>query len=140
MNYSITQNGKPLSRDKYIIDEKTKTFSSSENELVLDFGGEYGYTFKTGWYCTFKTGEDCTFDTGWDCTFNTGWYCTFKTGEDCTFNTGGNCTFKTGGYCVVVRRDVYGVIEIPEGNAIKLNGYGVKGFTYVKENKSVKSN
>ena len=43
MNYSITQNGKPLDKSKYTIDEKTKTFSSNENNLVLlDFHGLEG--------------------------------------------------------------------------------------------------
>ena len=93
MNYSITQNGKPLGKSKYTIDEKTKTFSSNENDLVLDFHGLEGWTFKTGNDCTFKTGYYCTFNTGGDCTFNTGGYCTFDTGSDCTFGTGSNCTF-----------------------------------------------
>ena len=123
MNYSITQNGKPLDKSKYTIDEKSKTFSSNEDDLVLDFHGLEGWTFKTGsnctfdtggyctfntsGYCTFKTGScctfdtggNCTFDTGSNCTFNTSSDCTFKTGRDCTFQTGSNCTFKTGGYC-----------------------------------------
>ena len=68
------------------------------------------YTFKTGGDCTFDTG--CTFDIGSDCTFDTGWYCTLKTGKE----------------CVVVRRDVYEIIEIPEGKKIRLNEYGMKGY------------
>ena len=105
--YSITQNGKPLDKSKYTIDEKSKTFSSNEDDLVLDFHGLGGWTFKTGsnctfktgWDCTFKTGDHCTFNTGSNCTFNTGSYCTFNTGSNCTFKTGSNCTFKTGYYC-----------------------------------------
>ena len=60
-------------------------------------------------------------------TFDTGWYCTFNTGPDCTFNTGEEC--------VVVRRDIYEVIELEEGKPIKLNGYGIKGFTYINSHK-----
>ena len=155
MKYSITQNGTPLDKKLYTLDEETKTFSSSENNLVLDFGSEYDCTFKTGSYCAFNTGYDCTFNTGpyctfdtgsyctfdtdSDCTFNTGSYCTFNTGYGCTFNTGSDCTFKTGysctfntgSHCVVVRRDVYEVIELKENVKIKLNEYSIKGYTKV---------
>jgi len=94
----VLQNGKPLSLDKFEWDEKTKTFSSNENDLVLDFAGI----------------------------------------SSCTFNTEGNCTFKTGSECVVVRRDVYEIIEIPEGKKIRLNEYGVKGYkVLVKKPKKV---
>jgi hypothetical protein len=79
----VLQNGKPLDLDKFDWDEKTKTFSSNENGLVLDFSDIYG------------------------CIFNTGYNCIFNTGYNCIFNTGYNCIFKTGSGCVVVRRDVY---------------------------------
>ena len=80
MNYSITKNGKPLDKKLYTIDEKTKTFSSNESGLVLDFSNEYGWAFDTG------------------------------------------------SNCVVVRRDIFEVIELEEGEKIKLNYYGVKGY------------
>ena len=118
--YSITQYGKPLDKNKYTIDEKNKVFSSSENNLVLDFSGEYGWSFNTDSYCTFDTGSGCTFDTDS--------YCTFDTGSGCTFKTGSSCTF-----CVVVRRDVCEIIELPKGKTIKLNGYGIKGYTIVED-------
>jgi len=172
----VSQNGNPLPLNKFEWDEKTNTFSSDEDYLVLDFLDVDDCTFKTGYGCTFKTGSDCTFDTSSDCTFDTGYGCTFdtsygctfKTGSDCTFKTGSGCTFKTGsdctfktgygctfdtgsdctfntGYgctfdtgsdctftcgkqCVVVRRDIYEIIEVPENTKIKLNEYGVKGY------------
>jgi len=99
MTFSVTQNGKLLLKKKYTWDPETKTFSTKENDLVLDFSGMNGVTFRTGRGCTFNTGGDCTFKTGWYCTFNTGGYCTFRTGGGCTFNTGWYCTFNTGGYC-----------------------------------------
>ena len=115
MNYSITKYGKPLAKSLYTIDERTKTFSSNESYLVLDFSNEYGWTFhtgsnctfntgygctfKTGWNCTFKTGDDCTFNTGDGCTFHTGYRCTFSAGDGCTFSTGSFCTFSTGSFC-----------------------------------------
>ena len=108
----ITQLGEALDKEKYIIDKKSKSFSTTEDNLVLDFSDEYGWVFKTGSDCTFDTGSDCTFDTG----------------SDCTFDTGYGCTFNTGSNCVAVRRDIYEVIEIPEGKKIKINEYGTKGW------------
>ena len=99
MNYSITKNGKPLDRSLYSIDEDTKTFSTEENGLVLDFNGLGGWTFKTYSNCTFNTNSYCTFNTYSDCTFNTGCNCNFKTGSHCNFKTGFACTFKTGSVC-----------------------------------------
>lgn len=55
--YSITKNGKPLDKSLYTIDEETKTFSSNENGLVLDFSEEWGWTFRTGSGCIFRTGS-----------------------------------------------------------------------------------
>ena len=123
----VLQNGKPLDLNKFEWDEKTNTFSSSEDNLVLDFRWIDGCTFNTGYNCTFDTGSNCTFDTGSDCTFNTGHNCTFDTSSDCTFNTGSKCA--------VVRRDIYEVIELEEGKEIKLNSYGVSGYTEVNSKK-----
>ena len=36
MKYSITQFGKPLEKSKYTLDEKTKTFSSNEDNNSLE--------------------------------------------------------------------------------------------------------
>jgi hypothetical protein len=109
----VLQNGKPLSLDKFEWDEKSNVFSTTEDNLVLDFKFIEGITFKTG--------SDCTFDTGFSCTFNTGSCCSFNTGYDCSFKTVYGCTFKTGSECVVVRRDVFEVIEILESKKLKLN-------------------
>jgi len=87
----VLQNGKPLSLNKFTWDQETRTFSSSEDGLVIDFKGIKN--------CTFRTGSDCTFRTGWDCTFKTGSYCTFTTGSNCTFKTGYRCTFDTAYGC-----------------------------------------
>ena len=84
-------------------------------------------TFKTGTYCTFNTGSDCTFKTGSDCTFNAGWRCTFNTGSDCTFNAGSGSTFKPGWGCVIIRRDIFEIIQPNEGDFIELCPYGVSG-------------
>ena len=149
----VLQNGKPLSLDKFSWDEKTKVFSSNENHLVLDFSGVDSCTFKTGSDCTFDTGSDCVFNTGYDCTFDTGSYCTFKTANDCTFDTGSDCTFDTshdctfktgsdctftvGKECVIVRRDIFEIIQPKTDVKIKLNEYEVKGYTVIEETKTI---
>lgn len=74
----VLKNGKPLDLELFTWDEKTKTFSSTENGLVLDFRYINNVTFKTGYNCTFSTGDSCT--------FKTGSYCTFSTGYDCTLD------------------------------------------------------
>ena len=95
----VLQNGEQLSLDKFLWDEKSRTFSSVEDNLVLDFSDLNNCTFDTGSNCTFKTGSNCTFKTNYNCTFKTGSNCTFKTNYNCTFKTGSNCTFKTDSYC-----------------------------------------
>jgi hypothetical protein len=113
--FSVTKNGKALDPSLYIWDEKTKTFYSNVDGLVLDFTGIAGVIFNTGHFCTFITGShcifiagsyctfntehNCTFNTDSYCTFKTSAYCTFKTGYSCTFNTGFSCTFDTGSSC-----------------------------------------
>ena len=92
MKYSITKNGVPLNKSLYTMDEETKTFSTNESGLVLDFRNE----------------------------------------DNCTFKTGSSCTFNTGFECVVVRRDIYEVIELKEGVKIKLKGLCIKGFTEIE--------
>ena len=99
MKFTVSQKGQPLDPSKYTWDKATKTFSSNENNLVLDFSGVDYVTFKTGYGCTFKTG----------------FYCTFTTGKK----------------CVVVRRDVFEVIQLVENQTIKLNECIVPGFTVV---------
>jgi hypothetical protein len=162
----VSQYGESISIDKFEWDEKTNTFSSNENYLVIDFYNIDGCTFKTGDDCTFKTGYSCTFDTGYSCTFDTGTKCTFdtgdgctfKTGYDCTFKTGSSCTFKTGysctfdtgykctfdtgdgctfktGYdCVIVRRDIFEIIQPLPQQKIQLCPYNILGYIYLDEN------
>lgn len=97
MNYSITQYGKELDKSLYTIDEINEVFSSKENDLVLNFPGQYDWNFKTGSNCVFTTGAYCTFETGSSCKF--------KTDSNCLFNTGSDCKFKTGYNCTILLRD-----------------------------------
>jgi hypothetical protein len=128
----VLQNGVPLSLDKFEWDEKTNIFSTNESNLVLNFSGINGVTFKTGFNCTFKTGNNCIFKTDSYCTFDTHSYCTFDTGDDCTFDTSYNCTFKTGSDCVIVRRDIFEVIQPEENQQIVLNSYLAEGYQVIK--------
>jgi hypothetical protein len=125
-----------------------------KTDSCCTFNTGHDCTFKTGYNCTFKTGYNCTFDTGYSCAFNTGSYCTFKTGHNCTFDTGTDCTFKTGvgctfktGFdctfktgknCSLIRYDVDGITELPVDTVVKLNGYGIVGYTIIEEKKTVK--
>ena len=102
--FSVTRNDKPVSEDLYNWDESTKTFSSNEDGLVLDFN-EYDVTFITG--------------------------------SDCTFNTSSDCTFDTGSSSVIIRRDEFEVITLEEGGHIKLNEFRVKGYTHIKDTKTI---
>jgi len=89
----VSENGKKLAINKFSWNKKTKTFSSKESDLVIDFNSLSSCTFTTWYDCTFKTGYNCTFNTGHDCTFNTWSGCTFNTKPGCTFNTKSGCTF-----------------------------------------------
>ena len=66
MSLSVTQFGKPLSKEKYAWNEDIKVFSSKESNLVIDFDGTSA-TFTTGNGCTFNTSNGCTFTTGYNC-------------------------------------------------------------------------
>ncbi len=104
------------------------------------FKTDSGCTFNTGPWCTFDTSSDCVFTTGPRCTFNTGSGCTFDTSYNCVFTTGSGCTFDTGKECVVVRRDMYEVIELKEGVEIKLNDYCIKGYEIIGEDVEITLN
>lgn len=167
VNFSVTKDGKKLNKDLYTWNEETRTFSSLEDDLVLDFKGMDNCTFKTGLGCTFNTGSDCTFDTGsfctfktgsscifktrsrctfntsYDCIFKTGFGCTFNTGLGCTFNTGFGCTFNTGRDCVLVRRDTFEFYDISNKQIqicpCEIKGYIENGYYYVNGEKQYKA-
>ena len=103
----VLKAGNPLDLNLFKWNEETRTFSSKENGLVLDFSDLNNCHFNTGSGCYFNTrqgctffaGSDCIFVTGSSCYFNTGFNCTFITGVGCEFNTSYNCTFKTSNSC-----------------------------------------
>jgi hypothetical protein len=159
--FSITKNGRPLSKKLYNWDEKTKTFSTDVDGLALDFTGVSGVTFNIGYnctfktdsycifktesYCIFKTESDCTFITGSYCTFDTGSYCTFKTDSDCTFNTGSYCTFDTNfrctfntGYSCAFKTNDSCTFKVEENCC--LIRYDVEGVTKIPTGKKIQLN
>lgn len=97
--FSVTQNGKPLDKSKYTWNKETRTFTTKEDDLVLDFSKNNSITFNTGSRCIFKAGDDCKFNTLDNCTFTTGSKCEFNTGERCNFNVENYCVFNTKDYC-----------------------------------------
>ena len=123
----VLQNGKPLDLDKFEWDKETRTFSTNQHNLVLDFSNLDCITFKTGDYCTFTTSYNCIFTTGRSCVFTTAWDCVFTTGRSCVFNTGWDCVFKTGDDCVIVNRNVYEVIIGNKDDIIQIPRFGIKG-------------
>ena len=116
----VLQNGRPLDLYKFTWDEATETFASREDYLVIDFYGINCCTLNTGSYCTITTGFGCT----------------IITGNSCTINTRSDCTFNTGYKCVVVRRDIYQVIELIGGETITLNGHDIKGYGVITKPKN----
>ena len=125
----VLQYGKPLDLDEFEWDEKTRTFSSDQRGLVLDFSGIDNCKFITGFYCTFITGFYCTFNTGSYCTFNTSSYCTFTTGSYCIFIIGNDYTLTPGAECVIIQQDPLNVIRPKKGDVIDVlrRGYLVNG-------------
>ena len=61
--FTVSQNGKPVSKDKYTWDETTKTFSTKENNLVLDFGDLARVVVNAGYDSTITTGNYSTITT-----------------------------------------------------------------------------
>ena len=127
---TVLKDGKPLDRALYTYDEHSGVFTSAEHRLVIIYTGK-ACTFNTGAYCLFQTSGGCTFKTGFNCTFVTGADCKFYTSSHCVFNTGSACTFQTGIGCAIIRRDVTETITPPDSVAIRLNNYGIKGFTKI---------
>lgn len=136
MDFSVTKDGRPLSKELYKWDEDARMFSSNVDGLVLVFESRRGILFRTAHNCTFKTNSYCMFNTGYGCTFNTDdncmfdteSSCIFKTGSGCVFKTNYSCTFETGTKCIVVRRDMFEVMQLQPNMITRSNGIGIPGF------------
>lgn len=102
----VSQNGKPLALNKFTWCEETKTFSSDQDNLVIDFS---------------------LLD---NCTINCKSSCAINCGRNCTIDCGRNCTIDCGGDCVLVfRDDKTNVIKPEEGQIIQTPPYNtIEGF------------
>ena len=101
VQHRILKDGKPLGLDLFNWDEATKTLSSKENGLVIDFSDVDGATITAGDSCTITARSSCTIKAGWNCTITAGWYCTITAGDSCTITAGSYCTIKAGSYCTI---------------------------------------
>jgi len=107
----VLQNGKPLDLDKFSWNEKTKTFSSSEDYLVLDFREINNCIIEVGSCCTVDNyiGIGCTISAGHNSVIQTGTACNIKTGSfsniqvrfGCKVSSGNNCTIHIISDCIV---------------------------------------
>jgi len=138
--YKITKNGVAVDPKLYMIDEANQTFTSSENDLVLDFAGEDSWIFRIKYGCTITTGNHCFID-AWDsCIITVGERCTIDSGSDCNITVGdqtsirahGNSVITGGENCVVTRNDTNEVIRLVAKQTIKLNSYMSEGYEVVK--------
>lgn len=117
----VTHRGEPLDLESFHWDDENSTFISGVSDLIMDFAD-----------CHYHTFDICD-----DCIITTGSGCEFKTGSGCVFSTDFRSIFKTGANCVVVRKDVFEVIELEEGIKIKLNRPKLKGFIKVTDKKKM---
>jgi hypothetical protein len=127
--FTVSQNGQPLPKSKYNWDEKTKTFITEENNVVVDFGGDdrvmvttgHSSTVTTGSYSTVTTGDYSTVKTGHYSTVTTGDYSTVKTGSSSTVKTGDCSTVKTGHYSTVTTGS-YSTVTTGDSSTVTTDG------------------
>jgi len=81
------KDGTLIPLDRFSWDEKTKIFSSRENNLTVNFTGIDN--------CTIIVSEKCKVFAGNNCTIISGGRCDFETGDNCTFYAEPHCVFKT---------------------------------------------
>ena len=122
----VLKNGKPLSLSKFCWDGKSKTFSSREDGLVVDFATMNFATIKCGYYatidCGFSATIDCggyaTIDCGKSATIDCGYYATIDCGYSATIDCGDYATIKCGDYATIKCGD-YATIKCGGSATIK---------------------
>ena len=132
----VLQNGKPLDLTKFEWDEKTRTFSSYEDNLVLDFllidgstinAGSYS-TINAGIYSTITAGGESTINAVGGSTINAGSYSTITAGEGSTINAVGDSTITArGSDIVIVNRNIFEVILPKLDDIIQICPYNISG-------------
>jgi len=123
----VLQGGKPLKLTKFSWREKTKTFSSNEDGLVIDFSNIDNSTIKAGWKSTITAGPYSTITAGWYSTIKAGSYSTITAGSYSTITAGWNSTITAGEYSVIVNRNVFEVIQPQEGDVIQICPQNIPG-------------
>ena len=123
----VLQNGRPLALSQFTWCKKTKTFSSDEDFLVIDFTGVDGVCVNAGNGCTITTEDGCTIKAGSDCTITTGGYCTITTEDDCTITAEWDCAITAGRDSVIINRNLFEVIQPKAGQVIQICPVGVAG-------------
>ena len=120
--FTVSQNGQPLPKSKYNWDEKTKTFSTEENNVVVDFGDVEGVMVKTGNSSTVKTGHSSTVKTGYSSTVTTGDSSTVTTGPCSTVKTDGESSLtysqKIGTNCKLRCQIFSGSVKLNESGEV----------------------
>ena len=89
--FTVRKNNKPLDISLYNWDEETGTFSTKENDLVIDFGNADNITFKIGFRTTIYCGSGCY--------INSGSFCKCYVGHGCYLNIGSGCYINSGDFC-----------------------------------------
>jgi uncharacterized protein (DUF2345 family) len=117
----VLQNGKPLALNKFSWDEKTKTFSTNENNVLADFSGIDHVTLTAGgWstltagdnstltaggYSTLRAGNGCTLTAGWQGTLTAGGWSTLTAEDNSTLTAGWQSTLTAGGWSTLTAED-----------------------------------
>ena len=122
MKIVILKNGQIVSPEKYDWNFETKTFSSEEDGLVLDFGSLENVTIKCGNFCTIKCGWNCTINSGYSCTIKCGFGCTIKCGYSCTIRTYWNTEIVAGKNCILnyIYDEICECYKLPEQKKCKI--------------------
>ena len=130
MKFSVTKNGEPLSPELYIWDEKTKTLSTAESGLVLDFSGVNDCTITAGYGNTITAGDDNTITACYGNTITAGDGNTITAGDGntitaCDFNTitAGDGNTITACYGNTITAGYGNTITAGYGNKYNINGY-----------------
>lgn len=109
----VLQNGKPLALNKFTWNEATKTFSSNENGLVIDFSDIDSATIDCRHSATIKCWDDATINCGYSATIDC-W-------DDATINCGDHATIKCrGDQSAIINRNIFEVIQPKNGDTIQI--------------------
>lgn len=106
--FSITQDGKPLARDKFSVDLKGRVVSTKEDRVTIDAGEIKYFTWISGNHSTQTAGDNSTIIAGHD------------------------SIIKAGSDCAIRRTDICEVFIAPAGKKIQTNAYRVTGYKLKK--------